>query len=131
MNVREIFKQPELSVERYKQALDDVAKASDAQIEALSKACSIEMARRDKERKQKAAELMREIAGMTGLAVQIEKKGERQRKPKEEKPKAKPKYQHPTDKSLTWAGVGSTPKWMQELEAKGNKRSEFLIKESV
>lgn len=39
----------------------------------------------------------------------------------------KPKYRHPTDKSLTWAGRGSRPKWLAELLKKGKKLSDFAV----
>lgn len=39
-----------------------------------------------------------------------------------------PKYAHPSDPSLTWAGMGRRPKWIVELEDAGQSREEFLIK---
>jgi DNA-binding protein H-NS len=40
--------------------------------------------------------------------------------------KAAPKYRGPTGE--TWAGRGLTPKWLVELEGKGKKREQYLIK---
>ena len=40
--------------------------------------------------------------------------------------KAAPKYRGPSGE--TWAGRGLAPKWLVELEAKGGKREQFLIK---
>jgi len=33
-------------------------------------------------------------------------------------------YQHPTDKTLTWAGKGKKPTWLVKLEADGGKAVE-------
>ncbi len=41
--------------------------------------------------------------------------------------KAAPKYRGPNGE--TWAGRGLTPRWLVELEAKGKKRDQFLIKQ--
>jgi DNA-binding protein H-NS len=41
--------------------------------------------------------------------------------------KAAPKYSGPNGE--TWAGRGLAPKWLVELEAKGKKRNQFLIKQ--
>lgn len=40
--------------------------------------------------------------------------------------KAAAKYQGPNGE--TWAGRGLTPKWLVELEGKGKKRDQYLIK---
>jgi DNA-binding protein H-NS len=40
--------------------------------------------------------------------------------------KAAPKYRGPNGE--TWAGRGLAPKWLVELEAKGKKRGQYLIK---
>ncbi len=42
----------------------------------------------------------------------------------------KPKYVHPTDPELTWAGRGRSPKWMEPFLAKGQTKEDFLIKDS-
>jgi DNA-binding protein H-NS len=41
--------------------------------------------------------------------------------------KAAPKYRGP--KGETWAGRGLAPRWLVELEAKGKKREQYLIKQ--
>lgn len=40
--------------------------------------------------------------------------------------KAKPKYRGPN--GHTWAGRGFAPKWLTDLEKKGKKREQFLVK---
>lgn len=40
----------------------------------------------------------------------------------------KPKYVHPTNPELTWAGRGRTPRWMKPMLAEGKKKEDFLIK---
>ena len=42
--------------------------------------------------------------------------------------KVPPKYRHPSDASLTWAGRGMAPKWLAAELAKGRKLEDFLIK---
>ena len=37
------------------------------------------------------------------------------------------KYRHPGNGALTWTGRGKPPKWLAEMEAKGHKRTEFLV----
>jgi DNA-binding protein H-NS len=41
--------------------------------------------------------------------------------------KIKPKYRHPTDKALTWAGRGSKPRWLLDLLKKGKKLEDFAL----
>jgi DNA-binding protein H-NS len=41
--------------------------------------------------------------------------------------KVPPKYRHPKDRKLVWAGRGAVPRWMQERIKKGAKREDFLI----
>lgn len=38
-----------------------------------------------------------------------------------------PKYRHPSDPSLTWAGRGRVPTWLAQLEAEGVSRDSFRI----
>lgn len=42
--------------------------------------------------------------------------------------KVPPKYRHPGDASLTWAGRGMPPKWLAAELAKGKKLDDFLIR---
>lgn len=42
--------------------------------------------------------------------------------------KVPPKYRHPADASLTWAGRGMPPKWLAAELAKGKKLDDFLIR---
>mgnify|MGYP000291809121 CR=1 FL=1 len=44
------------------------------------------------------------------------------------KAKAAPKYAHPENPSLTWAGRGARPKWLAEMLDAGAKIDDFLIK---
>ena len=55
-----------------------------------------------------------------GRSVSIEKRHAAQGK------KAAAKYRGPNGE--TWAGRGLTPKWLTELEGKGKKRDQYLIK---
>lgn len=41
--------------------------------------------------------------------------------------KVPPKYRHPSDASLTWAGRGMPPKWLAAELAKGKKLEDFAI----
>lgn len=38
-----------------------------------------------------------------------------------------PKYRHPENPALTWAGRGRQPDWLKEAEAAGRSRDDFLI----
>ena len=42
------------------------------------------------------------------------------------KPAAAAKYRHP-ESGETWSGKGRAPKWLQEAEANGQRREQFLI----
>ena len=42
--------------------------------------------------------------------------------------KVPPKYRHPSDASLTWAGRGMPPKWLAAELAKGKTLDDFLIR---
>ena len=41
--------------------------------------------------------------------------------------KVAPKYRHPADASLTWAGRGMPPKWLAAELAEGKKLEDFAI----
>lgn len=42
------------------------------------------------------------------------------------KPAAAAKYRHP-ESGETWSGKGRAPKWLQDAEANGHRREQFLI----
>jgi DNA-binding protein H-NS len=50
------------------------------------------------------------------------------KKGKRTKSDSPPKFRHPTDPSLTWAGKGRTPLWMTELieKGEGKAKEDFL-----
>lgn len=49
-------------------------------------------------------------------------------KPGAKRGKVAPKYRHPDDASLTWAGRGKRPNWLEAELKKGKKVEDFLIK---
>jgi len=65
------------------------------------------------------------IADLTEALSAKSKKGRRQPKAPAA---AKPKYQSPSDPSLTWSGRGRKPKWVQEWVDAGKDLEKLLIR---
>jgi DNA-binding protein H-NS len=81
------------------------------------------------EDRKKAIEAARAAAEALGFKVE-DLFGSRPTAPsvaKDDRQKVAAKYAHPENPELTWTGRGRTPKWIEEKEAKGHKREEFLI----
>ena len=42
-----------------------------------------------------------------------------------------PKFRHPNDPTLTWAGRGVKPNWLRQLEADGHNAEEYRIRDEA
>jgi len=69
---------------------------------------------------------LQEIAAESGFDLNEIIGGGRGR-PTKKTSKVAPKYRHPKDPSLTWAGRGRQPKWLVAELEKGRKLESFLI----
>lgn len=92
----------------------------DEELQAVIGQCNELLARRDRERKNKALEDARAILAGAGLNLRDVAAG----KPHKNTGKAPVyhgghHYQHPTNKALTWNAKGQKPTWLRELEAAG------------
>lgn len=67
------------------------------------------------------ARMVREQAGVAAKKAPAKKSAQKG-------VKVAPKYRHPGDNSLTWAGRGMPPKWLAAELAKGKKLEDFLIR---
>jgi DNA-binding protein H-NS len=67
------------------------------------------------------ARMVRENAGVAAKKAPAKKSAQKG-------VKVAPKYRHPGDPGLTWAGRGMPPKWMAAELAKGKKLEDFLIR---
>jgi DNA-binding protein H-NS len=54
-------------------------------------------------------------------------KGARKTAKRKPRTKVEPKYRHPDNAELTWAGRGKQPSWLKEALASGLTREEMLI----
>ncbi len=97
------------------QLRDEVQSALDGQIE---------MERR--ELQSKLAEIENLQSGRKSRSTEKGRSVQNGRKHPAKGKKAAAKYQGPNGE--TWAGRGLTPKWLVELEGKGKKRDQYLIK---
>ncbi len=62
------------------------------------------------------------------LTEALSTKGKRGRKQAKAHSTAKPKYQSPSDPTLTWSGRGRKPKWVQKWVDGGNDLEKLLIR---
>jgi len=81
----------------------------------------------------KAIGQIRELMEKNGISIAdlteaLSVKGKKGRKPAKAPAAAKPKYQSPSDPSLTWSGRGRKPKWVQEWIDTGNDLEKLLIR---
>jgi DNA-binding protein H-NS len=65
--------------------------------------------------------MVREQAGVAAKKAPVKKSAQKG-------VKVAPKYRHPGDTGLTWAGRGMPPKWLAAELAKGKKLEDFLIR---
>jgi DNA-binding protein H-NS len=68
---------------------------------------------------------------ITDLTEALATKGKKVRKPAKaagNKGPAQPKYQSPSDPSVTWSGLGRKPKWVQEWIDTGNDLEKLLLR---
>lgn len=72
-------------------------------------------------RLEQARAVLEEKARELGVSIDEVFSGKAQKK------KAKPKYRHPENASLTWSGRGRQPKWFVELKANGVTDEDMLI----
>jgi DNA-binding protein H-NS len=82
------------------------------------------------QRRAEALQLLRqkceELAAESGFELS-EIIGVRMGRPSKKTSKVAPKYMHPNDPSLTWAGRGRQPKWLVAELEKGRKLESFLV----
>ena len=103
-------------------ALADLVQLRDEVQSALSG--RIEMERRDLQTKLTEIEKLQSGSKPSGRGKR-RLVGDGKKQPAKGR-KAAPKYRGPNGE--TWAGRGLAPKWLVELETKGKKRDQYLIK---
>ena len=103
--------------------LNDLNSLTTTDLERLQeRVATILKARKDAE-KSEAIERIRALASEAGITVSIHEGGGAGGK----KGAVPPRYRNPDNPSDTWSGRGRAPRWLADLEAKGRKRTEFLI----
>ena len=113
---RRAFKLDQMELVELAQLRDDVQSALSGKIE---------MERQELQSKLAEIEKLQDTSKSSRLTKpRVVAKG---RKHRAEGKKAAPKYRGPNGE--TWAGRGLAPKWLVELEAKGKKRDQYLIKQ--
>ncbi|MBC7132701.1 MAG: H-NS histone family protein [Roseovarius sp.] len=105
--------------------MDDLSKLSSQELENLAReARELAIARKEEERKQLRAELVKRIreAGFT-----IEEIFPGPRTTPSRAAGNAVKYRDPADPRRTWAGRGRKPRWLIEAEAAGRSLQEFAV----
>ncbi len=90
------------------------------ELEALAEQIKAEIAKREKEEEERARRAVEEAEAAARAAAEkaIRDAAEAERKAKEEAEQAareaetKIRYMHPSNRALTWSGVGPTPDWV-------------------
>lgn len=83
--------------------------------------------RRRSKRKEIEAQI-RKLADSIEMDVQLIERETKPRGSSMKGAKIPPKYRHPSNSQLLWTGRGVAPKWLKELEERGRRREEFLIR---
>ncbi len=92
------------------------------ELKALKRKIDKELQGREKIDKKKAREALRKTAKEFGFNLNElvgRSSGGAQ---------SRPRYQHPSDASLTWTGKGRQPKWIKDWIASGRSLAELEIK---
>ena len=105
--------------------LDTLDALKDEELQTVINRSNELLQERDRQRKDKALEEARVLLASVGLSLKDVASG----KPKNGNGKGPvyhvgKTYQHPSNKSLMWAGKGQKPSWLRELEANGGKAME-------
>ena len=90
------------------------------ELEALAEQIKAEIAKREKEEEERARRAVEEAEAAARAAAEkaIREAAEAERKAKEDAEQAareaetKIRYMHPSNRALTWSGVGPTPDWV-------------------
>lgn len=103
----------------------NLAPLTDEQLKMVIADAQTLLKKREQQAKEEAKRKIKEIAAQAGVTVEelygLEKPAVRTRRP------APIKYRHPDDSSLTWAGRGKRPLWLQAELEKGKKLEDFAV----
>ena len=109
----------------------NVAKLSPTELASLSKRLDTEMKRRSSGDTKRVLAKIRELAASVGMSIGdlAGNKSPRRttRKTTGRMAKRPPKYVHPKDPSLTWAGTGRQPLWFKDALAGGKSADDLRV----
>lgn len=106
--------------------LQDLNSLTTTDLERLQERVSTLLTARKDAEKNDAIERIQALANEAGITVSIQDGGGAGGK----KSAVAPRYRNPENPSDTWSGRGRAPRWLAALEAKGQKRTDFLIAKS-
>jgi H-NS histone family len=105
--------------------LDSLEKCADDELRAMIARAEELLAQHDRQRKDKALEQARAILAGAGLNLRDVASGRPKNGCKGPVYHGGRRYQHPTNKALTWNAKGQKPTWLRELEGSGGKAVEL------
>lgn len=103
----------------------DLSTFTTAELKVFLAEIPAELKRREKDEKARIRKEIEALASRSGYSLD-ELLGEAKAQFKQVK-KVAPKYQHPTDSSLTWTGRGRQPKWLREFVEGGGSLEALVI----
>jgi DNA-binding protein H-NS len=101
---------------------------SDDELQQVIKNAERALEDRRKSKRKEVEMQMRKLAESIGMDVQLIERDVKPRESSMKGAKVPPKYRHPGNPHLQWTGRGVAPKWLKELEERGRRRDEFLIR---
>jgi DNA-binding protein H-NS len=105
--------------------MTDYQHLSEAELKTVIECAENALKMRQERKRKEVIAKIRELAASINVSVDIQDDDQQAVK---NVGKVPIKYRHPKDPTKAWTGRGITPKWLQELLAKGHDKSEFLVK---
>jgi len=101
----------------------DLSNYTTQQLNALKKDIDKEINGRRKEDAKKAQQELKQVAERYGFTLSDLVAGQSGKV----RAKAKVRFQHPSDASMTWSGRGRKPAWVKDWEASGRSLEELRV----
>jgi DNA-binding protein H-NS len=105
----------------------DLTKLSLEELQTLARDIELEIISRREQDRDRVLNQMRELAGSIGMSLEDLLRQERGRTPRPAAGAVSPKFRHPENAALTWAGRGKRPQWINEWLASGRTLDELEV----
>lgn len=103
----------------YREAVEMFTQYETKHLEMMQRVLVEELSKRKDESLQAAIVQINKIVQSTGCSIEDLMRIKSKNTIKSTKPKLPAKFQHPTDASLQWSGVGNAPKWIKNCANDG------------